>query len=202
MASSVIGRSGYQEAMAKGLTSFQDAGSGFNTIDVRHARARDVDVMNTPGANANAVAEEVIASACARGLSLQLPVDSVVAQECQSGVETRVEASKISEGWMGLDIGPQTVKNFQREIARAQTIFWNGPLGVFEIEEFSQGTVVIAKAVADSPALSVVGGGDSVTAVIQSGLGNSISHLSTGGGASLTFMAGRTLPGVAILTDQ
>lgn len=149
-----------------------------------------------------AVAEKVIASACARGLSLQLPVDSVVAQECQSGVETRVEASKISEGWMGLDIGPQTVKTFQREIARAQTIFWNGPLGVFEIEEFSQGTVAIAKAVADSPALSVVGGGDSVTAVIQSGLGNSISHLSTGGGASLTFMAGRTLPGVAILTDQ
>jgi len=117
-------------------------------------------------------------------------------------VETRVEASKISEGWMGLDIGPQTVKIFQREIARAQTIFWNGPLGVFEIEEFSQGTVEVARAVADSPALSVIGGGDSVNAVIQTGLGDSVSHLSTGGGASLTFMAGRTLPGVEILTDK
>jgi 3-phosphoglycerate kinase len=149
-----------------------------------------------------AVAEEVIASAASRGLSLHFPVDSVVAQECQNGVETRVEASKISEGWMGLDIGPQTVKIFQREIARAQTIFWNGPLGVFEIEEFSQGTVEVARAVADSPALSVIGGGDSVNAVIQTGLGDSVSHLSTGGGASLTFMAGRTLPGVEILTDK
>jgi len=148
------------------------------------------------------VAEEVIASAQSRGLSLQLPVDSVVARECQSGVETRVEASRISEGWMGLDIGPQTVKVFQREIARARTIFWNGPLGVSEIEEFSRGTVEIAKAVAESSALSVVGGGDSVTAVIQAGLGDLISHLSTGGGASLTFMAGRTLPGVEILTDR
>jgi phosphoglycerate kinase len=94
------------------------------------------------------------------------------------------------------------VKVFQREIAGARTIFWNGPLGVFEIEGFSRGTVEIAKAVAGSSALSVVGGGDSVTAVIRTGLGDSISHLSTGGGASLTFMAGRTLPGVEILTDK
>jgi 3-phosphoglycerate kinase len=148
------------------------------------------------------VAQEVIASARSRGLSLQLPVDSVVARKCQSGVETRVEVSKISKGWMGLDIGPQTVKAFQKEISRAQTLFWNGPLGVSEIEEFSRGTVEIAKTVAESPALSVVGGGDSVTAVMQAGLGEAISHLSTGGGASLTFMAGRSLPGVEILTDK
>ena len=148
------------------------------------------------------VAQGVIASARSRGLSLQLPVDSVVARKCQSGLETRVEASKISEGWMGLDIGPQTVKVFQKEISRAQTLFWNGPLGVSEIEEFSRGTVEIAKAVAESSALSVVGGGDSVTAVMQAGLGEAISHLSTGGGASLTFMAGRSLPGVEILTDK
>ena len=108
----------------------------------------------------------------------------------------------ISAGWMGLDIGPRTVKAFEKEIAGARTIFWNGPLGVSEIEEFSQGTIEIAKAVADSPALSVVGGGDSVTAVVQAGLGGSIAHLSTGGGASLTFMAGQTLPGVEILTDK
>ena len=148
------------------------------------------------------VAKEIIASARSRGLSLQLPVDSVVAQECRSGVETRVEASMISAGWMGLDIGPRTVKAFEKEIAGARTIFWNGPLGVSEIEEFSQGTVEIAKAVAESPALSVVGGGDSVTAVVQADLGGSIAHLSTGGGASLTFMAGQTLPGVEILTDK
>jgi 3-phosphoglycerate kinase len=148
------------------------------------------------------VAEEIMTSARSRGVSLQLPVDSVVAEKCQMGVETRVEGSTISEGWMGLDIGPETVKVFRKEIARAQTLFWNGPLGVSEIEEFSSGTVEIARAVAHSPALSVVGGGDSVTAVIQTGLGDSISHLSTGGGASLTFMAGRTLPGVEILTDK
>ena len=148
------------------------------------------------------VAEEIIASARSRGVALQLPVDSVVAERCQRGVETRVESSKVSEGWMGLDIGPETVKVFHKEIARAWTLFWNGPLGVSEIEEFSHGTIQIAKAVADSSALSVVGGGDSVTAVIQAGLGDSISHLSTGGGASLTFMAGRTLPGVEILTDK
>ncbi len=148
------------------------------------------------------VAEGIMTSARSRGVSLQLPVDSVVAEKCQMGVETRVEGSTISEGWMGLDIGPETVKVFRKEIARAQTLFWNGPLGVSEIEEFSSGTVEIARAVAHSPALSVVGGGDSVTALIQTGLGDSISHLSTGGGASLTFMAGRTLPGVEILTDK
>ena len=148
------------------------------------------------------VAEQVIAAARARGLSLQLPVDSVVARECRGEVETRVETSRISEGWMGLDIGPRTVKGFQREMAGARTLFWNGPLGVFEIEEFSRGTMEIARSVADSSALSVVGGGDSVTAVIRAGLGDSISHLSTGGGASLTFMAGRPLPGVEILTNK
>ncbi|MEE8348483.1 MAG: phosphoglycerate kinase [Acidobacteriota bacterium] len=148
------------------------------------------------------VAEGVIARARSRGVSLQLPVDSVVARKCQPGVATHVEISHIGEGWMGLDIGPQTVETFQQEIARANTLFWNGPLGVFEIEEFSLGTVAIAKAVADSSALSVVGGGDSVTAVVQSGLGEAISHLSTGGGASLAFMAERALPGVEILTDK
>lgn len=148
------------------------------------------------------VAKDVIAMAKKQGVSLELPLDSVVARECKSGVETQVEFSNIAEGWMGLDIGPETVKLFRKEINKARTIFWNGPLGVFEIKEFSQGTCEIAKALAHSSALSVVGGGDSVTAVMQTGLEETISHLSTGGGASLEFMAGGKLPGLEILTNK
>jgi phosphoglycerate kinase len=109
------------------------------------------------------------------------------------------------EGWMGLDIGPETVKLFSAEIAKAKTIVWNGPMGVFERPAYAQGTLGIARAVADATAkgaTSIVGGGDSVAAVEQSGVAGKISHISTGGGASLEFLAGEKLPGVEALTNK
>jgi phosphoglycerate kinase len=125
-------------------------------------------------------------------------VDHVVAQKLESGAEHRV-VGEIPDGWMGVDIGPETARRFAAEAQRARTIFWNGPMGVFEIEAFARGTDAVARAVAASDALSVVGGGDSLAAVNRLGIGDRISHLSTGGGASLEFVEGRELPGVAAL---
>jgi phosphoglycerate kinase len=110
----------------------------------------------------------------------------------------------IPDGWQGLDIGPKTVTNYEKLIRDAKSVFWNGPLGVFEMPAFAHGTEAIAYAVAettDRGALSVIGGGDSVAAINKTGLANRISHISTGGGASLEFMAGRNLPGVEALSD-
>ncbi len=149
------------------------------------------------------VARELIRSAESRGVALRLPVDNVVARKCQPDVRTEiVEAGGIEKDWMGLDIGPGTIEEFQKEIARARTIIWNGPLGVSEIDEFARGTVEIARAVAQSTALSVVGGGASIGALVKAGVKDQISHVSTGGGASLQFLAGQTLPGVEILTKR
>jgi phosphoglycerate kinase len=103
---------------------------------------------------------------------------------------------------MGLDIGPKTVEKYSEIIAKAKTIFWNGPMGVFEIDKFSQGTMKIAQAVANSEALSIVGGGDSVAAVYKAGVSEKISHISTGGGASLEFIANETLPGIEALSEK
>ncbi|MDA2930342.1 phosphoglycerate kinase [Acidobacteria bacterium AH-259-O06] len=148
-------------------------------------------------------ARDLMESAASHGVVLRFPVDSVIAQKREPGVQTRVaQADGIPEDWIGLDIGPRTVEEFKKEIWQAQTIIWNGPLGVFEIDGFADGTLAIARAVAESDALSVVGGGDSVSAVIKAGVQNEITHISTGGGASLEFLAGKTLPGVEILTDR
>jgi phosphoglycerate kinase len=111
---------------------------------------------------------------------------------------TRV-VKQVPDGWMGLDIGPETTALYAAEAARAGTIFWNGPMGVFEMEPFAAGTWALAKAVADSSAISVVGGGDSLAAVNRTGLAGKITHLSTGGGASLEYVQGLVLPGVAAL---
>jgi phosphoglycerate kinase len=106
---------------------------------------------------------------------------------------------RIPDGWMGVDVGPETAALYAAELARAKTVFWNGPMGVFEMAPFAAGTRAVAKAIADSSATSVVGGGDSLAAVNQLGLGDRITHLSTGGGASLEYVQGLTLPGVAAL---
>ena len=149
------------------------------------------------------IARETLRKAKSRGVKLLLPPDAIIAQRCQKGMETRlVQSGSIAEGWMGLDVGPQTIKEFKRVITQAKTIIWNGPLGVFEIEEFAQGTLQIANAVAESQALSVVGGGDSISALRKAAIQNEITHLSTGGGASLEFLAGKKLPSVEILTDR
>ena len=137
------------------------------------------------------------------GEKLVLPVDMVVADEMEEGAETEtVGVDQIPAGWMGLDIGPRTVELFGEHISGARTIFWNGPMGVFEIDAFAKGTEGVARAVAESGATSVVGGGDSVAAVGKLGLEDRMSHISTGGGASLEYVEGKELPGVAVLPDE
>jgi phosphoglycerate kinase len=143
-------------------------------------------------------ANRVVHAARRAGRRLLLPTDHVVAQALEPGAPTRV-VKTIPEGWIGVDIGPETALTYAEEATRARTIFWNGPLGVFEIEAFAHGTEIVAQAVAKTPATTVVGGGDSVAAVNQLGVGDLITHLSTGGGASLEYVQGLTLPGVAAL---
>ena len=145
------------------------------------------------------LAAELLQIAKDRGLSLLLPTDHVVADKAEEGSRANIVKGDIPEGKMGLDVGPETVKKFETEIARARTVFWNGPLGLFEIKPFDAGTMAIAVALAKSNALTVVGGGDSVAAVKRSGQAGAISHISTGGGASLEFLEGKTLPGLAAL---
>jgi phosphoglycerate kinase len=143
-------------------------------------------------------ARRVIASAEAAGRRLLLPSDHVVAREAHEGAENRT-LGEIPEGWMGLDIGPDTAARYAEEARNAQTILWNGPMGMFELEAFAAGTRTVAHGVAESEGRSIVGGGDSLAAINQLGLAARIDHLSTGGGASLEFVQGIELPGVAIL---
>ena len=137
------------------------------------------------------------------GDRLVLPVDVVVADAMEEGTNFEtVQVDAIPSGKMGLDIGPETVELFGGHISGASTVFWNGPMGVFEIDDFARGTEGVARAVADSGATSVVGGGDSVAAVNKLGLEDEMSHISTGGGASLEYVEGKELPGVAVLPDE
>ncbi len=141
-----------------------------------------------------------------RKFPLLLPVDHVVGAEFKPDTQTRVTSvSATPDGWMGLDIGPKTISTFRQKISGAKTIVWNGPMGVFEMPAFARGTLEIAQEVAaatSAGATSIVGGGDSVAAVHQAGVASKISHISTGGGASLEFLGGRKLPGVEALTDK
>ena len=138
--------------------------------------------------------------------ALLFPVDHVVGAEFKADTATKtVSVHDTPDGWMGLDIGPKTIETYKQKIAGAKTIVWNGPMGVFEVPAFAKGTLEIAKAVAAATtagATSIIGGGDSVAAVHQSGVANKISHISTGGGASLEFLGGRKLPGVEALTNK
>ncbi len=147
------------------------------------------------------LARELLDAAQKKGRLLLLPVDHVVASEAKAGVTAQKVRGDIPDDLIGLDIGPETVDRFGREISRARTIFWNGPLGMFEIPPFDSGTMAIAHLVADSKAVSVVGGGDSVAAVMRSGRADAITHISTGGGATLEYMEGRILPGLAVLDE-
>jgi phosphoglycerate kinase len=143
-------------------------------------------------------ARRVLAAARAAGRELLLPADHVVAQKLEAGAASRV-VKEIPDGWLGVDIGPETAARYAEAAKRARTIFWNGPMGVFEIDAFARGTEAVAQAVAESGARSVVGGGDSLAAVNKLGLGARIGHLSTGGGASLEYVQGLALPGVVAL---
>jgi phosphoglycerate kinase len=148
-------------------------------------------------------AKALLNSAQSSGKKFLLPKDHVVAEKFDASAPAEVvNTVSIPAGRIGMDIGPATRAEYAQEIAGAKTIVWNGPMGVFEMPQFAEGTLAIAKAVAASSALSIVGGGDSVAAVKKMGLADKISHISTGGGASLEFLSGLTLPGVAALTEK
>ncbi len=151
------------------------------------------------------LAKSLLQDAEGRKIRLLLPLDNVIAERIEADAKTAVVRTNdgIPDGQMGLDIGPETIAAFSKEIAGARTIVWNGPMGVFEVAPFARGTMKIAEAVAGNrAATSIVGGGDSVAAVHQSGLADKITHISTGGGASLEFLEGKKLPGVEALTDK
>ena len=149
-------------------------------------------------------ARDVVARAKSRGVQLELPIDHVVATKLEAGAPTAVldVADPAIGERMGLDIGPKTAARYAAVIAGAKTVVWNGPMGVFEIPEFAKGTETVARAVASVDGTTIVGGGDSIAAINKMGVADKVTHISTGGGASLEFLGGRVLPGVAALTDK
>ena len=149
------------------------------------------------------LASQLLEQAQAKKVTLLLPVDAVAADAFQADANTQVVAANaIPDGWMGLDIGPESLKLFSQAIAKAGTVVWNGPMGVFEMPKFAAGTQGVAKAVAESQAVSIIGGGDSAAAVESLGYGDQMTHISTGGGASLEFLEGLELPGIACLENR
>ena len=146
---------------------------------------------------------EMIQKAKDKGVKLLLPVDTVIADKFAPDAESKVvKAGEIPDGWQGLDIGPETVKLYCDAVKDAGTVIWNGPMGVFEFDKFAVGTKAVAEALSETSAITIIGGGDSAAAVQQLGYADKMTHISTGGGASLEFMEGKELPGVACLLDQ
>ncbi|OIN98914.1 phosphoglycerate kinase [Candidatus Desantisbacteria bacterium CG_4_10_14_0_8_um_filter_48_22] len=134
---------------------------------------------------------------------IHLPIDHVVAKEIREGAQMEETGGRaIQNGWIGVDIGPKTVAEYRQVISKSKTVFWNGPMGIFEVDAFAKGTVEIAKAMAESGAVTVIGGGDSVSAAAKAGVSDKITHISTGGGASLELLEGITLPGIAALSEK
>lgn len=149
------------------------------------------------------LARDILAKAKAKNVNLMLPTENVIAKEFKNDTEFKTVAStEMPDGWMGMDIGAKTIVDFSNVIKDAKTIVWNGPMGVFEFPNFATGTKEVAKAVAESSAISIVGGGDSAAAVEQLGYADKITHISTGGGASLEFLEGKVLPGIDVLLDK
>lgn len=149
------------------------------------------------------MARETMEKIQSRGVRFLLPVDHVVADAFSADAHTKVVAEDgIEDSWMALDIGPETIRLYCAEIAKAKTVVWNGPMGAFEMEPFAKGTLAVTKAIAATDCVSIIGGGDSVSAVNQSGLADKMTHISTGGGASLEFLEGKELPGVTALSDR
>ena len=149
------------------------------------------------------LADALLQKASDRHLTIHLPDDHVIGKEFNPSTEFQVVSSQgIPDGWSGFDIGVETVAKFGKIVDTAKTIIWNGPLGVYEFEQFAKGTLEIARRVAESEAVSIIGGGDCVAAVHQAGIANRITHISTGGGASLEFLEGKRLPGIEALTDR
>ena len=147
-------------------------------------------------------AKEMMAKAEAKGVKLLLPIDNVCAAEFAKDAEPTVTGEDIPDGLMGMDIGPETIKLYCDAVKGAGTVVWNGPMGVFEMPNFAKGTIAVAKALAESDAISIIGGGDSAAAIEQLGFADKLTHISTGGGASLEFLEGKVLPGIAALEDK
>ena len=147
-------------------------------------------------------AKEMIEKAKEKGVNFLLPVDTVVAKEFKNDAESRVVEGSMAPDEMGMDIGPKTRELYAEAVKTAKTVVWNGPMGVFEMPNFAAGTVAVAKALADIDGITIIGGGDSAAAVNQLGFGDKMSHISTGGGASLEFLEGKELPGVAAADDK
>ena len=147
-------------------------------------------------------AKDMIKKAEEKGVKLLLPVDTVEAKEFSNDAESKVTENGIDDGYMGLDIGPKTIEQFSDALKNAKTVVWNGPMGVFEMSNFAKGTNAIAKVLAELDATTVIGGGDSVAAVNKAGLADKMSHISTGGGASLEFLEGKDLPGIVAINDK
>ncbi|MFH1825282.1 MAG: phosphoglycerate kinase [Candidatus Firestonebacteria bacterium] len=147
------------------------------------------------------MAKEILKNAKEKNIPLLLPVDHVVADKKDSPTDMKV-VSDIPDNYIALDIGPKTIEEFGKAIKKAKTIFWNGPLGLFEVDAFAKGTTALARVIAESGAVSIVGGGDSVSAIKKAGVSDKITHISTGGGASLEFIEGKELPGIAALTEK
>lgn len=150
------------------------------------------------------LAKQILEQAKEKKVEIVLPVDAIVAQKIEAGVEKKTADLKdgIDDGWMGLDIGPKTIKVFEEALKNAKTVVWNGPMGVFEIEDFAGGTKAVAEMIAKIKGTTVIGGGDSAAAVAKFGLESAYSHVSTGGGASLEFLEGKDLPGIRSIADK
>jgi phosphoglycerate kinase len=148
------------------------------------------------------LAGQILKQAEAKGVKLMLPLDNKIADAFSVDANTKIIEGAIDDGWMGLDIGPKTIELYCNEVSKAKTVVWNGPMGCFEMPPFAAGTFSVCEAVAKSDSISIIGGGDSVAAVNQSGVADQMSHVSTGGGASLEFMEGKQLPGIVALTDK
>ncbi len=148
------------------------------------------------------LAKGLMEEAAKKKVRFLLPTDHLISKSPKAAVDVNVVKEDIPAGWIGVDIGGQTITLYQEVINGSRTILWNGPLGIFEVEEFAQGTLQIARAVANSRAVSVVGGGDSIAALKKGSVINKITHVSTGGGASLEFLAGKRLPGIEVLSDK
>ncbi len=150
------------------------------------------------------LAKEIITKMRKKRVELHTPLDHVIVQKISEDAQAIItERGAVPEGWIGVDIGPQAIEEYETEIGLSKTVFWNGPVGVFEIDKFANGTIAIAKAIANNAdAYTVVGGGDSIAAVNKAGVADKISHISTGGGASLEYLAGIELPGIAALTEK
>ena len=162
-----------------------------------------LEYFNPAGSVKDRIAKGMIEKARAKGVNFMLPVDNIIATEyAPDATHMRIYSDSIPDGWMGLDIGPVTAELYAKTVKSAGTVIWNGPMGVSEWENFAQGTIAVAKGIAESNAISIIGGGDSAAAIKKLGFADKMSHISTGGGASLEFLEGKELPGIACIDEK